>query len=320
MIVDNTKAFDGDRKQDGYNQVMTTIPEFNAIMEQMYERGYVLVSIHDIAKEVTDENGNTHFVPGDIYLPAGKKPFVLSQDDVSYYEYMEGDGFASRIVLQDDGRPTCEMKQPDGTVVTGDFDMVPLIESFIEKHPDFSYRGARGILALTGYNGVLGYRTDEAYASNPNYQQDIEDAKRVAEGLRKRGWEFASHSWGHIHMNTVSFEKFKEDTDKWESRVKPILGDVDVMIYPFGEDVGSFRGYSGERYEYLRSKGFSYFCNVDSAQYWVQIQDDYVRQGRRNLDGQRMYYDMIDDSVDKLSDLFDVNSVFDQSRPQPVPK
>ena len=28
----------------------------------------------------------------EIYLPEGKKPFVLSQDDVNYYDYMEGDG------------------------------------------------------------------------------------------------------------------------------------------------------------------------------------------------------------------------------------
>mgnify|MGYP000718429092 FL=1 len=34
--------------------------------------------------------------------------------------------------------------------------MVPLIDRFVEEHPDFSYRGAKGIVALTGYNGILG--------------------------------------------------------------------------------------------------------------------------------------------------------------------
>ena len=33
-------------------------------------------------------DGSTKYVAGDIYLPAGKKPIVLSQDDVCYYEYM----------------------------------------------------------------------------------------------------------------------------------------------------------------------------------------------------------------------------------------
>ena len=58
LVMDNSKAFDGDSDSKGYNQVMTTKSEFLKILEQMYERGYVLVKLHDIAYEVTDENGN----------------------------------------------------------------------------------------------------------------------------------------------------------------------------------------------------------------------------------------------------------------------
>ena len=50
-----------------------------------------------------------------------------------------------------------EYIEDDGRVSVGDYDMVPLIDRFVEKHPDFSYRGAKGIVALTGYNGILGY-------------------------------------------------------------------------------------------------------------------------------------------------------------------
>ena len=46
--------------------------------------------------------------------------------------------------------------------------MVPLIDRFVEEHPDFSYRGAKGIVALTGYNGILGYRTDQSYETRPD--------------------------------------------------------------------------------------------------------------------------------------------------------
>jgi hypothetical protein len=319
LIADPAKAFDGEETSDGYNKVMTTIPEFNAIMQQMYDKGFVLVSIKDVAHKVTDENGVEKFVPGEILLPEGKKPFVLSIDDVSYYEYMAGDGFASRIVLEPSGRPTTEMDMEDGTTVTGDFDVVPCLETFIEAHPDFSYRGARGILALTGYNGVLGYRTDPSYEEQPSYAEDIEKAKTVAEGMKKWGWEFASHSYGHLDYGDISTERFQEDATKWENTVEPILGETDILIYPFGADIGNWGDYSGERFEYLKAKGFDYFCNVDSAPSWVQIRDNYVRQGRRNLDGDRMYKDMMDDNVDYLSDLFDVNTVFDKARPVPVP-
>lgn len=324
LIMDNSKAFDGDADQNGYNQMMTTRSEFLNILQQMYDRGYVLVRLHDIAYETTDENGNVIFKEGDIMLPEGKKPFVMSQDDVCYYEYMEGDGFASRIVIGDDGKPTCEMVMDDGTVSVGSYDLIPLLEDFIQEHPDFSYKGARAVIAFTGYNGILGYRTDEAYRdSNPNLEEDREMAKKVAQCLRDNGWELASHSWGHKNMGEMAMDNFRTDTDKWESQVESLIGPTDIILFPYGSDIGDWRGYSpdNERFAYLYEKGFRYFCNVDSAQYWVQIGENYFRQGRRNLDGFRMYYDLpeTDPQTDHLSDLFDVTQVFDYSRPLPVP-
>ena len=50
LIKDPSKAFDGDYKEADYNQVMTTIDEFNKITQTMYDKGYVMVSIKDMAK------------------------------------------------------------------------------------------------------------------------------------------------------------------------------------------------------------------------------------------------------------------------------
>ena len=75
------------------NQVMTTIDEFNKITQTMYDKGYVMVSIKRYGKKQM-KNGN--ITAGEILLPPGKTPFVLSQDDVCYYHYMDGDGFATK--------------------------------------------------------------------------------------------------------------------------------------------------------------------------------------------------------------------------------
>ena len=48
LIYDDSRAFDGDQYEGGYNQVMTTVEEFNSITEQMYNKGYVMVSLHDM--------------------------------------------------------------------------------------------------------------------------------------------------------------------------------------------------------------------------------------------------------------------------------
>ncbi len=332
LIMDTSKAFDGDSREKGYNQMMTTKDEFLKILQAMYDRGFVLVRLHDLAYEVTEEDGTVRFKEGDIMLPPGKQAFVMSQDDVCYYEYMEGDGFASRMIVGEDGRPTCEMKMDDGSVSVGAYDLVPLLDQFIDEHPDFSYRGAKAVIAFTGYNGILGYRTapsydtDEYRAEHPgfDYAKEREEAARVAQCLKDDGYELASHSWGHRNMGEIPMENFIADTDKWEAEVETLTGPCDIILFPFGSDIGDWHPYAAdnERFQYLHSKGFRYFCNVDSARYFVQIGDDYLRQGRRNLDGYRMYYDLPESGVanDHLSDLFNVSEVFDRSRPTPVPK
>ena len=332
LIMDTSRAFDGDADSKGYNSVMTTKDEFLKILEAMYEKGYVLVRIHDVAYEQTDENGNTSFVYGKIMLPEGKKPFVMSQDDLCYYDYMLDDGFASRIVIGDDGKPTCEMTLADGTVTRGSYDLVPILEDFIEEHPDFSYRGARAVLAFTGYQGILGYRTASSYSDSPTYEEDRRQAAEVAQCLRDNGWELASHSWGHLQLGVsadnpgafaISDDRFITDTDKWEAEVESLIGPTDILLYPFGNDISDFHPYTSEnpRFAYLMSKGFRYFCNVDASKpYWMQKGTDHFRMARRNLDGYRLYEDMVqtDPAKKHLSDLFDAADIFESARPSPV--
>lgn len=334
MVVDSAKAFDGDSKEAGYNQVMTTMSEFAGIMQSMYEKGYVMVSLHDMA--VVNSDGTVS--RGEILLPPGKKPFVLSQDDVSYYHYMDGDGFAQKLILDENGDVKNTYIEEDGTVSVGDYDMVPWIDTFVDEHPDFSYHGHKGIIALTGYEGVLGYRTDEVYRTreagrvteyqqkffdeNPDFdeaawQEEVDQAKAVAEAMRADGWEFASHTWGHISPTATGIDGVMQDTQRWLDNVETVVGDTDVIIFAFGADIGDWQPYTSDNpyFSYLKEKGFNIFCNVDSSQYWVQFGDNYMRQGRRNLDGYRMYY-----NPDMLSDLFDVSSVWDAARPTPVPE
>lgn len=323
LVVDPVKAFDGDSREKGYNQVMTTVSEFKKILQSMYDKGFVLVRLHDLAFETTNESGETVMQKGTILLPKGKKAFVMSQDDVCYYPYMKQDGFASRIVIDEDGNPTCEMLMDDGSISTGSYDLVPILEEFIEEHPDFSYKGARAVLAFTGYEGILGYRTAASYADSETYEADREEAKKVAQCLKDRGWELASHSWGHLNLGAVEWDRFTSDTDKWENEVDSLIGPTDIILFPFGSDIGGWHPYTTEndRFNYLYDAGFRYFCNVDSSQYWVQLGEKHFRQGRRNLDGYRMWQDIQTEDASKrrLDDLFRAEDVFDPARPTPVP-
>lgn len=333
LVVDPERGFAGnDSAAAGFKQWMTTVDEFNKITQAMYDNGYVLVDLHDLVNQTTDENGEVHFTTNQIMLPEGKKPFVLSLDDLCYYHSYDGRGTATKMVLDENGKPTCEYIQADGTTVTGAYDCVPLLNQFLEEHPDGAYRGARGTIALTGYNGILGYRTDIAYKTGENltadqkawldahpdfnWEQECEEAKKVAQAVKDTGWNFASHTWGHIRVGAnTGLETIKTDTEKWLAYVEPLVGETDTIIFAHGEDLADWHDYSSdnEKFTYLKSQGFNFFCNVDSSQYFLQIRDNYVRQGRRNLDGYRLWND-VHGEKNRTSDLFDANQILDPAR------
>ncbi len=333
LVVDPERGFAGDDPLTaGFKQWMTTVDEFNEITQEMYDNGYVLVRLRDLVIETKDEDGTVHFKPNsELRLPEGKKAFVLSVDDLSYYHSYDGRGIASKLVLDENGKPVCEYIQPDGTVVTGAYDHIPLLDAFIEEHPDASYKGAKGLIALTGYNGVLGYRTDIAYKTKENLKEDqkkwldehpdfnwdeeVAEAKKVADGIKADGWEFSSHTWGHMHIGDVDMERIKADTEKWKNYVEPVVGPTDTIIFAHGQDLSDWHDYSSdnEKFQYMKSQGYNYFCNVDSSQYFLQIRDNYVRQGRRNLDGYRLWND-VHGEKNRTSDLFDATKVLDKKR------
>ena len=344
LMPDPSNALDESRwgkQAGGYNSLMTTVDEFNKMLQSFYDKGYVLVRIHDMAHIEKQADGTEKMVEGDIMLPPGKKAMVMSEDDVCYYEYMVGAAFADKMLVGEDGRPTTHIVKTDGTEDIGAYDLVPILDKFIDEHPDFSYKGGKAILAFTGYNGILGYRTDETYdpsfdknavgygsamTPNPNIEADRAEAVKVLKALVADGYELSSHSWGHRDMGAIEMSSFKTDCNRWEKNVNSLIKEAtgepcDIMIYPKGADVADWHGYShsNERFDYMYKLGFRYFCNVDSSQYWVQVGDDYLRQGRRALDGLNMWLD-IDGGKNRMSDLFDnVSEIFDPARPTPVP-
>ena len=329
LVVDPSRGFSltGKKSWDvgtpGFCQWMTTVKEYKAILDEMYKNDYVLVDI----KDVCDKDMN----PGKIRLPKGKKAFVLSLDDLSYYHSYNDRGTASKIVLNENNQPVCEYFTKNGKKKTGNYDAVPILDRFIEEHPDFSYRGAKGTIALTGYNGVLGYRTDTTYRDKTNLDKDQEEwlkehpnfdwekecqqAKKVAKAIKKDGWRFACHTWGHVRAGQIALEGLQRDTQKWKERVEPIVGKTDIIIFAHGEDIAIPEQYTtSDKFKYLYSEGFRYFCNVDGRLYTTLIGKSYFHQGRRNLDGYRLYEAKYN-GHDRLSDLFDVDKVWDQDRP-----
>lgn len=263
-------AFDGDSEANGIDDYMVTADEYRKILQSVYDRGYILVDIADVWSETTDEAGNAKMVRNTLYLPEGKKPLILSFDDTNYYEYMLSNGFAWKLIIGEDGKIASWGKDPQGAeVVSRDLDAIPILDKFVEEHPDFSPFGAKGCLSLTGYEGILGYRTQTdtkswTEAQEENRQKEREAVKPIIAELKRTGWTFGSHTWGHIRLGgSKSMEVIQADTQRWADEVGSLVGPTNVLFYPHGERPdGDDWHQTGPIFQYLQSQGFRIFCSV----------------------------------------------------------
>ena len=303
LIVDPAKAFDGGASSEGYDLWMTTRKEFQAMLPLLEERGYMLVDYEDLVEYREDGT----LAPATLLLPPGRKPLVLSVDDVCYYDYMAGDGFAERLALDSDGQVV--------TIVDGqetrDGDVVPILDDYVRAHPGFSYRGAKGILAVTGYEGVFGYRiTDLEGEALADAQAQ---ARAVSDRLRETGWRIASHSYTHnsyFQDGSVTMEQLQSDTERWRTRIEPVVGPTNLYISPFGMHLSA----ADPRMAYLQSQGYQVYCPVSSAM-GLRWGGGVVIHERFNLDG----LSLRGRQKEIAQWFFDPAAVHADARPTPLP-
>jgi len=295
LVARPETAFSGSQKEH-FLEWYVTADEYKKILYELYKRDYVLVDIKELY-EVTTTGGRKRVTYKRPYIPLGKKPMILSIDDLSYYDFVRHYASIHKLVIDDNNRIAGWTANESGGELSYDLDVVTYLEEFIRMYPDFSVRNARGIIALTGYEGVLGYRTHEMDA--PGYQKEKEEAIRVVNRLKELGWHFASHSWGHPNLPRISMTWFINDTNRWDREVRPILGDTDLFIYPFGAGIEHIE----ERHKMLRDRNFNVFFGVGPG-FGFRQREDYIYFDRRNIDG--FYFRVFRNRADRLFNIEDV--------------
>lgn len=301
LIIYPEMAFHDEGKQS-FKDYMITRTEFEKILPQLYTNNFILVDSSILYR--TNPDGTIS--KKEILLPEGKRPLIISIDDVNYQTDRDNKGFAKRLVLDSQGDVATEVVTPTGEIiVTSDGDVMPIIDDFVKLHPDFSFNGAKGIIAETGFDGVFGYRTN--IASYQEREKDIESIKAIVKRLRETGWQFASHSYSHempFRTNTLTLDQLKYDTDRWDTEVRPFVGNTDIFIGPFGQ---IFKD-GDPRRDYLLSKGFKIFYGVGMDLY-LEYFPKYLIMNRADIDGIRLTQ-----SPSMLYEYFDPTSVIDPAR------
>ena len=300
LIVDPIRAFSDDTYSTSYNKNFITVDEFKIILDQLYANGYVLISTEDMVTQNTDGT----FQAKPIYLPEGKKPLILTQNQVNYYQYMidsngdhladkGGAGFASRLILADSGKLLNEYVDKNGNTLTGEYDLIPILNSFIEAHPDFSYQGAKAIISVSGEDGVFGYRTNPGAKDwlKDKYNIEVENAKKIAQALRDDGYEIACYTYGNISYGNKSLSDIQKDLNSWKNEVVPVLGQVDILVYAQESDLTANTPYSGEIFQALIDAGFRYYYGFcQDGKPWAYIGSNYFRQARIMVKGYSLKY------------------------------
>ena len=322
LVVDPARAYADSKYAKQYKNNFVTVSEFKAILDQLYENGYVLVDFDSFVTETTSDDGSVAFGTTPIYLPSGKKPIMLSATMVNYMTYMThedtredednkyGDGFASKLVVRN-GELTSEYYDADGNLMYGAYDFVPILNEFIAAHPDFSYKGARALIAVTGEEGLFGYRTMPTVVhtqSQSYYDEQVKGAQEVVAALRSEGYTIASYSYGNKDYKEFSATDIQADMDLWTKEVTPVLGEVDTIIFARGTDISTGTNYIGNKFNVLFNKGIRYFIGAADVP-WGEVNPTYVRQTRLMVTGSNL-----SSAAANYNSYFDAKSVLDSAR------
>ena len=321
LVADPARTWNNKDLGGKYNRNFVTTDEFEKILEQLYNNGYVLVDMDCfIAETVTGETITYSAKP--LYLPDGKKPVMITQTMVNYYSYMtdsnedgvpdkDGAGFATKLVVQN-GEVKAAMVNSAGETVIGNYDLVPILEDFIEKHPDFAYHGSRALLAVSGVEGVFGYRTNKSVIETKGqsyYDAEVAGAKEVVAALKEAGYTFASYTYGDEAYGKFDATTIQKDISKWTAEVLPILGTCDTLVFAKTSDISANGDYTTSKFNVLYGAGFRYYISHTTGGPSCKIAGNYVRQLRIMVTGTQMAH-----AANTYAKYFDSQSVLNSTR------
>lgn len=320
LIADAQRAFNDSELGSSYLKNFITTTEFTAILQQLYDNGYILVSLSDLySLEFDPTSGRDVYVAKTLLLPEGKTPIMLTETNSNYYTYMvdsnsdgkpdaSADGFAYNLCYGEDGFYN-EIVLADGTFTAGAYDLVPLLEAFIAENPGFSYRGARAIIAISGYDGILGHRVN-SYRLNADQKQAAKDAAiKVVNALRETGYEIACYTYENVNFSIYNASQIQTDLQKWADVVASVIGETDIMVYAREVDIGGTEEYTGNsKFNVMYNLGYRFFLG-NSAASWDQVSDLYVRHNRLMVTGS-----YLQKHPEWYTGLFDPEAVLDEYR------
>ena len=194
-----------------------TADELYGDLQWMYDNNFYLVGMNAVVR-------------GNLDVPAGKHPVVLTFDD--------GSSMHISFEMGEDGQP---LKDEHGEYVVTRNSAVGVIDRFAADHPDF---GKTAHFALVPGN----------LFSWPNHQQD-EWYEEKLEWLVRNGYEVGNHTLQHPELPKLDTKSFARNIAEPYISVSNVVDKdhpnfaMGVLTLPYG----AFQegGWTGDKYDYL---------------------------------------------------------------------
>ena len=108
-----------------------------------------------------------------------------------------------------------------------------------------------------------------------------------------------------FRSNAMSYEELRDDITKWKSTAGSVLGECDILFYPYGAEVD----YTSEKGAYVIHQGFCYLIGLWPEGDHLEVNSTYLRQTRRTVTGY-----MLENYPGNFSTFFSVNGILDSAR------
>lgn len=317
LIADPGRAFDGDAYQAAADQSLLLGGEFARILEELYEGGYVLVD----SRSFVTEDGTLRGIP----CPGDRKPLVLVLEDFYCSLPRAESGLAWRLDLNGKGQVEGVLLNRDGSQESDrSFSAIGIVEDFIEGHPDFSFNGATGVIALVGQYGIFGYpvadvqdlawrreaagmETEMAPLAPTDFSANRKKVEAVAAALASRNWQLASGTYSRLSLPFVSLDEIRRDLAMTAMWVEPYTGKLTALYCPFGDHIEAYP----EKTKLYIEAGYTLQSGYGSWAYW-HAGNGYVYVSRTKLSGSVLRQP----SASNLGRFFSAGKVLDKaSRP-----
>ncbi len=279
LVADTVKAKSGAYKVFAETGMLTP-KEFENLLYELYENNYVLVSqslFHDYPEDYSQ-----------VVVPEGKKPVVMIFEEFQYSTRYTESGSVEQMVYHEESNQFSSRKKANlKDSEADDLDPVNILEKFLVEHSDFSFDGAKAMIAINVDENILGYMINEKQLQNDNaarkqfelephiltdrtqeeknkfFTLQLEDLKVLLNGLSKNGYQFANATYSGQNLRELSETDFELEITEWEDIMKPLIGTVDAFLFPVGAHVYE----NSEKLEFLMNSGYCNFYSESPSVY-----------------------------------------------------